>query len=65
MEKIYTTFIVEKDGTITNVNIVRDIGFGTGEEAARVIKLSPKWIPAKKAGVPVRVEYNLPIAIQE
>lgn len=63
--KIYTTFIVEKDGTITNVNIVRDIGFGTGEEAARVIKLSPKWIPAKKAGVPVRVEYSLPIAIQE
>jgi hypothetical protein len=61
--KVYVMFIIEKDGSITNANILRDIGFGTGEEALRVIKLSPKWIPAQKDGVPVRVQYSLPITI--
>nr|WP_315143618.1 M56 family metallopeptidase [uncultured Flavobacterium sp.] len=63
--KIYIKFIVEMDGSITNEEILRDIGFGTGEEAIRVIKLSPKWIPAKKDGVPVRVQYSLPITLQQ
>ncbi|MGL3000139.1 M56 family metallopeptidase [Flavobacterium sp. RSSB_23] len=62
--KIYIKFIVEMDGSITNEEIIRDMGFGTGEEAIRVIKLSPKWIPAKKDGVPVRVQYSLPITLQ-
>jgi hypothetical protein len=63
--KIYIKFIVEMDGSITNEEILRDMGFGTGEEAIRVIKLSPKWIPAKKDGVPVRVQYSLPITLQQ
>lgn len=63
--KIYIKFIVEMDGSITNEEILKDIGFGTGEEAIRVIKLSPKWIPAKKDGVPVRVQYSLPITLQQ
>lgn len=63
--KIYIMFVIEKDGSITNTNILRDVGFGTGEEAIRVIKLSPKWIPAKKDGVPVRVQYSLPITLQQ
>lgn len=61
--KIYIKFIVEIDGSITNEEILKDVGFGTGEEAIRVIKLSPKWIPAKKDGVPVRVQYSLPITL--
>lgn len=61
--KVYVMFIIEKDGSITNVSVLRDIGHGTGEEATRVIKLSPKWIPAQKDGVPVRVQYSLPITI--
>lgn len=61
--KVYVMFIIEKDGSITNVSVLRDIGHGTGEEAMRVIKLSPKWIPAQKDGVPVRVQYSLPITI--
>ena len=61
--KVYVIFIVEKDGSLTNTQILRDIGHGTGEEALRVIKLSPKWIPAQKDGVPVRVQYSLPITI--
>ncbi|CAH0334553.1 hypothetical protein FVB9288_00141 [Flavobacterium sp. CECT 9288] len=62
--KIYITFIVEKDGSITDVKNLRDIGFGTGEEAIRVLNLSPKWIPGKVKGEPVRVLYSLPITIQ-
>ncbi|OAZ04035.1 M56 family metallopeptidase [Flavobacterium succinicans] len=61
--KVYVMFIIEKDGSITNASVLRDIGHGTGEEAIRVIKLSPKWIPAQKDGVPVRVQYSLPITI--
>ncbi|MEC5164928.1 hypothetical protein RCH18_000651 [Flavobacterium sp. PL11] len=62
--KIYITFIIEKDGSITNVRSIRDIGYGTGEEAIRVIKLSPKWIPGKVNNEPVRVMYSLPITVQ-
>ena len=62
--KVYITFIIEKDGSISDVKNIRDIGFGTGDEAVRVIKLSPKWLPGKMDGVPVRVMYSLPITIQ-
>ena len=62
--KVYITFIIEKDGSISDVKNIRDIGFGTGDEAVRVIKLSPRWIPGKMNGVPVRVMYSLPITIQ-
>jgi hypothetical protein len=40
------------------------MGFGTGEEAIRVLKLSPKWIPGKDKDKPVRVQYSLPITLQ-
>jgi hypothetical protein len=47
-----------KDGSLSEFRILRDMGYGTGEEAIRVIKLSPHWIQDNK---PVRVEYSLPI----
>jgi hypothetical protein len=62
--KVYITFIVEKDGSISDIKNIRDIGFGTGEEAIRVLKICPKWIPGKMNGEPVRVMYSLPITIQ-
>lgn len=62
--KVYITFIVEKDGSLSDIKNIRDIGFGTGEEAIRVLKICPKWIPGKMNGVPVRVMYSLPITIQ-
>ncbi|WP_426090366.1 energy transducer TonB [Flavobacterium sp. DSR3-2] len=62
--KVYITFIVEKDGSLSDIKNIRDIGFGTGEEAIRVLKTCPKWIPGKLNGVPVRVMYSLPITIQ-
>jgi TonB family protein len=54
-------FVVEKDGSITNVKIIKDIGGGCGEEAARLIKDSPKWLPGKVKGVPVRSRVKYPI----
>lgn len=62
--KVYITFIIEKDGSLSDIKNLRDIGFGTGDEAIRVLKICPKWIPGKMNGVPVRVMYSLPITIQ-
>ncbi|MFV8370799.1 M56 family metallopeptidase [Flavobacterium sp. LB2P74] len=62
--KIYVTFIIEKDGSLSDIKNIRDIGFGSGEEAIRVLKICPKWIPGKMNGVPVRVMYSLPITLQ-
>lgn len=58
---VVVSFIVEKNGGITNVELVRDIGGGCGEEAVRVVKTMPTWIPGKQDGEPVRVQFNLPI----
>lgn len=61
--KVYVTFIIEKDGSVTDIKILRDIGYGTGEEAVRVLKECPKWNPGIQKGKPVRVLYSLPITI--
>lgn len=62
--KIYISFMVETDGSLSEFKILRDLGFGTGEEAIRVLKISPKWIPGKENEKDVRMQFNLPIAIQ-
>jgi hypothetical protein len=62
--KVYVTFMVEKDGSLSELTILRDIGYGTGEEALRVLKLSPNWIPGKVNNIPVKTLYSLPITIQ-
>lgn len=59
--KVYVTFVVEKDGTIANPKILRDIGGGCGAEAIRVVKAMPKWSPGKQRGKAVRVQFNLPV----
>ncbi|NDP28530.1 MAG: hypothetical protein GZ087_14060 [Flavobacterium sp.] len=62
--KIYMSFMVETDGSLSEIQVLRDLDFGTGKEAVRVLKLSPKWIPAKKNNnEPVRMKFTLPIAI--
>lgn len=63
--KIIITFVVEKDGALSDMKLVKNLGFGTGEEAIRILKESPKWIPGKQDGQPVRVQYALPITISE
>lgn len=62
--RVIVTFVVEKDGSLTDIKVVRDIGFGSGAEAIRVLKKSPRWIPGEQNGKKVRVLYSLPIAIQ-
>ena len=62
--KVIIAFIVEKDGSINDLKILQDIGYGTGKEAARVIKKSEKWIPAKVEEKNVRCVFSLPITIQ-
>ncbi len=58
---VYVTFSVEKDGSISAIKILRDIGGGCGDEVVRVVKLMPKWIPGKQRGIPVRTQFNLPV----
>jgi protein TonB len=58
---VIVTFVVEKDGSISGVQVLKDIGGGCGEEAMRVVKAMPKWKVGKQNGVPVRVQFNLPI----
>jgi hypothetical protein len=62
--KVYIEFMVEKDGSLSEFKIVKDLGYGIGDEVIRVLKLSPNWIPGTQEGKPVRVMYSLPITIQ-
>lgn len=60
--KVFLSFVVEKDGTITDVKVVKGIGFGCDDEAMRVIKKSPRWKAGMQNNLPVRVRYNMPIS---
>jgi TonB family protein len=60
--KVFVSFIVEKDGSLSNLKVIRDPGAGCGAEALRVMKLSPKWNPGIQMGHKVRVQYTLPIS---
>lgn len=58
---VFVTFVVEADGRITGVKVIRGIGGGCDEEAVRVVRGMPNWKPGKQRGEAVRVKYNLPI----
>jgi beta-lactamase regulating signal transducer with metallopeptidase domain len=62
--KIYVSFMVEIDGSLSEFQVLRDAGLETGEEALRVLKLSPKWIAGKEDGKITRMRYNIPIKIE-
>jgi len=59
--RVFVTFVVERDGKVTDVKVLRGIGGGCDEEAIRVVKNMPKWTPGKQRGKPVRVQFNLPV----
>jgi TonB family protein len=59
--KVFLSFIVEKDGALSDIHVDKKLGAGTDEEAIRVLEASPRWIPGKRAGKPVRVKYHIPI----
>jgi len=57
-------FVIEKDGSVTNLEIIRDIGGGCGKEALRIAKQMPNWSPGLEKGKPVRVAYKFPVRFQ-
>ncbi|OYU84533.1 MAG: hypothetical protein CFE24_06195 [Flavobacterium sp. BFFFF2] len=61
--KVFASFIIEKDGSLSNIKIIRDMGFGVGHEVLRVLKGCPKWIPGKQNSKTVRVQNTMPFAI--
>ena len=58
---VIVNFVVDHEGKITRIKVVRGIGGGCDEEAIRIVKAMPKWGPGKQRGQPVRVQFNLPI----
>jgi protein TonB len=62
--KVFMSFIIEKDGSLSAITIVRGPGYGTNEEALRVLKLAPAWQPGIQNDHPVRVQYTIPINFQ-
>ena len=58
---VHVSFIVEKDGTLNNIKILRKLGKAQDEEAIRVLKLSKTWNPGLIDEKPVRVQYNIPV----
>ncbi|MFB2120985.1 energy transducer TonB [Parapedobacter sp. 2B3] len=60
---VQVSFVVERDGSLTDMKILRDLKYGTGEAAIRVLQHSDKWLPGVQNGQPVRVAYTLPIRL--
>jgi len=58
---VYVTFVVEKDGSLSNIRILKGIGYGCDKEVLRITKLMPKWNLGKQKAEPVRVQFNLPV----
>jgi len=59
--RVFVNFVVEPDGSVSNVTVMRSLGGGCDEEAMRVVKSMPKWKPGKQRGKAVRVSYILPV----
>ncbi|MCC6411063.1 MAG: TonB family protein [Saprospiraceae bacterium] len=59
--RVVVTFVVETDGSLTNPQIIKDIGAGCGKEALRLVAVMPKWQPGTTGGKPVRAKFTLPV----
>ena len=62
--RVFIQFVIEKDGSVTNVKVMKGIGALCDDEAVRVVKSMPKWKPGKQKGKPVRVNYILPVSFK-
>ncbi|MCP4460018.1 MAG: energy transducer TonB, partial [Cytophagales bacterium] len=62
--RVYLQFVVDRDGSITDIKAVKGIGAGCDEEAVRVMKTVPKFKPGKQRGRPVRVRMSIPIVFK-
>jgi len=59
--RVFVKVVIEKDGSISNAEVVNGIGGGCDEEALKLFRISPKWIPGKQRGRSVRVSVTFPI----
>ena len=59
--KVVLSFVIEKDGTLTNIEVLQSPDRSLADEAVRVLKTSPKWEPGQQRNQPVRVKYTLPV----
>ena len=59
--RVFVGFVIEKDGSVGDVKLLRGIGYGCDEEAIRVVESMPKWKPGMHRGEPVRVSYQIPV----
>jgi periplasmic protein TonB len=60
--RVFLSFIVDRNGEISDVNVIKGLGFGCDEEAVRVVKAMPRWNPGKQSGRAVKSKFNLPIS---
>ncbi|MBK0379841.1 energy transducer TonB [Mucilaginibacter segetis] len=60
--RVILQFVVERDGSLTDIKVIRGIGSGCDEEAVRALKNSPRWSPGIQNGRPVRVQYSVPVS---
>ena len=61
--RLIIQFVIEKDGKITEPKILKSLGYGLDEEAMRVITNYENWIPGQQRGIPVRVNYSIPLTV--
>lgn len=59
--KVFVSFVVEKDGSLTDIKIKKSLSPETDSEAIRLVTNSPKWIPGMQGGHPVRVQFSIPV----
>ncbi|UKK55074.1 energy transducer TonB [Prevotella sp. E2-28] len=62
--RVITTFVVERDGSITDVKVLKSVDPSLDREAVRVVRSMPRWIPGKQKGSPVRVKFTLPVTFR-
>jgi len=61
---VLVQFIIEKDGSVTNVKVIKKVNDAIDAEAVRVVKAMPKWKPGKQNGREVRVKYTIPVSFR-
>lgn len=59
--RVFVQFVIERDGSLTDIQVIKGIGAGCDEEAVRVLKTAPKWNPAKQRGKTVKQRMSIPI----
>ena len=62
--RVVTTFVIERDGSITDVKVIKSVDPSLDKEAVRVVSSMPKWVPGKQDGEPVRVKFTLPVTFR-